>query len=387
MRQALICTIGFLVIFSFSASVWGEDQRVTGKGMATLVETDTVIARDQAIQDALRKVVEQSLGLFVSTKTQVQDFELIREDVFTRSSGFIKKYAITSENISKELNTYIVAIEATISMGQLDQEIAALLSPAEKSTLVTQQGQPRIMVKINENFVGLNGMSGQSSFPMSSQVGSLVMNELRRKGFQFVQPSIQAQGESRGGYQHQDRDAHPQADILISGEVIASSGGAIQGTIMKPIHASLFLRAVHIDGGKFICEVNDQKTVPHISAMAGASEAIKAVSENLVPTFADLVFSNVAQFSQSPKMVHMKIHVKDFLQLLQLESSLRRNVQGIQNLFRRSYAAKVGKVDIEFKGDAMALANELSSSTLDSTLKVEVLETSRNQLVLKTIQF
>lgn len=385
MRRNTIFLIGLLLAFLFPFSVWGQDQLVTGKGMANLLGSDIVLARDQAIQNALRKVVEQSVGTFVTSETHVKNFELVRDHIFTRSSGFIKKYTIVSESLSKELGAYTVTIEAIISVGQLNQEVDAILTPSEKSVLITQQGQPRIMVQINERFIGLNQMSDQSNLPIPSQVEQLLMDELRKKGFQFIQPSIYSQGHSQNGALRQDKNSHQEADILILGEVIATSGGSIQGTIMKPIHASLSLRAIQRDSGKFICEMSDQKTVPHVSAIAGASEAVNSISESLVPRFANLVFSKVAQNSQLPKMVHLTIYVKDFLELLQFESSLRREIQGIKNLFRRSYNAKVGKVDVLFKGDAISLANKLSSPPPNSSLKVKILETSRNQLALKTV--
>jgi len=383
MKRTPLLAISLLLVIVFPFSVWGQDQLVTGKGMANLLGSDIVLARDQAIQNALRKVVEQSVGTFVTSETHVKNFELVRDQIFTRSSGFIKKYTIVSESLSKELGAYTVTIEARISVGQLNQEVDAILTPSEKSVLITQQGQPRIMVQINERFIGLNQMSGQSNLPVPSHVEQLLMDELRNKGFQFIQPSIHSQGQSQSGLLGQDKHSQQEADILILGEVVATSGGSIQGTIMKPIHASLSIRAIYRDSGKFICALSDQKTVPHISAIAGASEAVNSISESLVPRFANLVFSKVAQYSQLPKMVHLTINVKDFLELLQFESSLRRDIQGIQNLFRRSYNAKVGKVDVLFKGDAISLANELSSPPPNSTLEVEVLETSRNQLVLK----
>ena len=384
MRRTPLFLIGLLLAFVFPVSVGGQDKLVTAKGLANLLGNDIVLARDQAIQNALRKVVEQAVGTFVSAETQVEDFEFVRDQIFTRSSGFIKNYAIVSESLSKELGAYTVTLEARVSVGQLNQEVDALLTPSEKGVLITQQGQPRIMVQVNERFIG-NQMSGQSNLPIPSRVEQLLMDELRKKGFQFIQPSIHSQGQSQHGILRQDMNSHQEADILIVGEVVATSGGAIQGTIMKPIHASLFLRAIHRDSGKFICEMSGQKTVPHISAIAGASEAVNLVSESLVPRFANLVFSKVAQYTQLPKMVHLTINVKDFLELLQFESSLRREIKGIQNLFRRSYNAKVGKVDVLFKGDVISLANELSSPPPNSSLAVEVLETSRNQLVLKTV--
>lgn len=385
MKRNTLFSIGVVLAFLFPCSVWGQDQLVTGKGMANLLGSDVVLARDQAIQNALRKVVEQSVGTFVTSETQVENFEFVRDQIFTRSSGFIKNYAIVAESLSKELGAYTVTIEARVSVGQLNQEFDAILTPGEEGAIITQQGQPRIMVQINERFIG-GQMPGQSNLPVPSRVEQLLMDELRTKGFQFIQPSIHAQGQSQNGTLGQNMNSHQEADILIVGEVVATSGGSVQGTAMKPVHASLFLRAIHSDSGKFICEMSDQKTVPHISEIAGASEAVNSVSETLVPRFANLVFSKVAQYTQLPKMVHLTINVKDFLELLQFESSLRKEIKGIQNLFRRSYNAKIGKVDVLFKGDVISLANELSSPSPNSSLAVEVLETSRNQLVLKTVQ-
>ncbi|HEV8539645.1 MAG TPA: hypothetical protein VGQ60_00645, partial [Nitrospiraceae bacterium] len=51
-----------------------QSQTVTADGVAGIQGGDKAIARDNAIQDALRKAVEQAVGTMVASETMVENF-------------------------------------------------------------------------------------------------------------------------------------------------------------------------------------------------------------------------------------------------------------------------------------------------------------------------
>ncbi len=65
--------IGWLVLlffFSLSPLAPGQQvQTITAEGVGVVIGGDRAIARDQAINDALRKAVEQAVGTLVSSET------------------------------------------------------------------------------------------------------------------------------------------------------------------------------------------------------------------------------------------------------------------------------------------------------------------------------
>lgn len=64
-----------LVLLCGGIPAFGQQaQTVIAEGVGAVFGNDRAIARDQAIQDALRKAVEQAVGTLVSSETMVQNF-------------------------------------------------------------------------------------------------------------------------------------------------------------------------------------------------------------------------------------------------------------------------------------------------------------------------
>jgi hypothetical protein len=67
-----------------------QSQTVTAEGVGAVFGNDRAIARDQAIQDALRKAVEQAVGTLVSSETMVQNFQTLNDKIYTQTQGYIQ---------------------------------------------------------------------------------------------------------------------------------------------------------------------------------------------------------------------------------------------------------------------------------------------------------
>ena len=83
----------------------------SAEGVGVIIDDNTAIARDQAIQDALRLVVEQAAGTMVSSETLVQNYEVLRDQIYSKSQGYIQRYEVTDESV--EGNLYKVKIQAS----------------------------------------------------------------------------------------------------------------------------------------------------------------------------------------------------------------------------------------------------------------------------------
>ena len=49
---------------------------------------------DDALKQALRKALEQGAGVQISAHSQVQDYVLIRDTIYSRAAGIVKDYRI-----------------------------------------------------------------------------------------------------------------------------------------------------------------------------------------------------------------------------------------------------------------------------------------------------
>ena len=82
------------------------------------------ITKEVAIQDALRSALEQSYGSFISTKTNIKNDELLKDEIVAITSGEIHDYEVVSE--TKIESGYAVTIVAKISKSVLNNFVTLL---------------------------------------------------------------------------------------------------------------------------------------------------------------------------------------------------------------------------------------------------------------------
>ncbi|MBN2254917.1 MAG: flagellar assembly protein T N-terminal domain-containing protein, partial [Deltaproteobacteria bacterium] len=114
----------------------GEGSKVIeADGAGVVINNDLALARDNAINDSLRKAVEQAVGTVISSETVVQNYEVINDSIYAKSQGYIQNYQILNEKVSDGL--YRVTIRATVSMGGIKDDLRAL------GFLMAQKNMPR----------------------------------------------------------------------------------------------------------------------------------------------------------------------------------------------------------------------------------------------------
>lgn len=151
----------YFILFLFSANyVFALDQVIVGVGMADIIENRVAEARNLALQDALRNVVEKGLGVFIKSETEVKDAALVKDQILSKAEGYISEYDVVKEQRNGQ--TYTVTVTATISLDKLGDDIkkfvkkikAKMSNPAIAFVLTTwerigETGQKDIYKKIN----------------------------------------------------------------------------------------------------------------------------------------------------------------------------------------------------------------------------------------------
>jgi hypothetical protein len=132
------------------ADVQGGAELVTAQGTAVINDGDESSARNAAIRDALRKAVEQSVGVIVSSQTTVENYKLLSDRIYSNTSGYVHDYKIINEGASN--NIYNVTIQATIGTKHLKDDLGAI------GLLMKQKRMPRVAVIILEQNIGKKRM-------------------------------------------------------------------------------------------------------------------------------------------------------------------------------------------------------------------------------------
>ncbi len=201
-----------------------ETTVIKTEGIGDIVDGGNGRARDIAIEDALRKAVEQAVGTFIQSETVVQNYTIVNDEILARSTGYIKRYDITNE--SNDGNNYKVTVRAEISSEKLRDDLTAI------GLLMVRKHKPRVMVVIPEQNLGktVSNPAGETE----------IIKRFLEKGFKLVDQSqvskiryndrIKAAIEgdaklaAKIGLQH-------GAEVIIIGEAFSEPLGSIGGMV------------------------------------------------------------------------------------------------------------------------------------------------------------
>jgi len=169
----------FFSVFLFAQ----ETETVTVIGEASIINNDKIAAKDKAIDDALRKAVEQITGTVVSSESLTENFELVKDTIYTKSKGYVQKHKIIEQGIDKQdSGVYFVKIEAVVSKGKIQEDYKGIVSMYESL------GKPKFLILISEQNIGEKTASGwwTGSQINLGNVENEMVNLWLKEGFKFI---------------------------------------------------------------------------------------------------------------------------------------------------------------------------------------------------------
>jgi len=120
------------------------EEKVVVTGFSVFEPGNKGIAKEKALDHAKRSAVEEAFGTSIDSKTIIENFQVVRDQVLSRSSGYISKYTILEEKITNG-DTYETTIEAVV-------EIPALVDDLDRlSELANWQKNPRISFMLDSD--------------------------------------------------------------------------------------------------------------------------------------------------------------------------------------------------------------------------------------------
>jgi hypothetical protein len=105
--------IASLIVFS-QQIVFAQDADKT----VSLVVSGQGKTQDEAKQNALRSAIEQAFGTFISSKTEIINDNLVKDEIVSVANGNIQKFEIISE-VQKPNGDYATSLKATVSVTRL----------------------------------------------------------------------------------------------------------------------------------------------------------------------------------------------------------------------------------------------------------------------------
>jgi len=388
-KKAFIGLLTAAWFLSWCGGVFSQQvQTVTAEGVEAVVAGDVAIARDRAINDALRKAVEQAVGTLVSSETRVQNFQLLNDEIYTKTEGYVRSYRIIGE--SQRENLYVINIQASIETGPIKEKLDAL------GLLQQQVGKPRIMILIAEQNIGKQYYAywwGQQRGEQADLTiaENTIMDRFREKGFDFVDHMVQSKDiKVTPAFQVADLSnqaavtlgKQADAEVVIVGKALAKSVGSIAGTAMKSVQANISIRAIQTDNGSVLSSGSEHAAAVHIDEVTAGAEALKKASAKISDKMMDDVIKNFQKRVGGTTLVQLTVTgLSGYEDLRKFKNILLGQVRGVEKIYERSFSGNMAKMDVDIKGSAQSLSEEISRKTFKE-LEMKVISSTWNTIVV-----
>ena len=386
-KRAIMKTlVAALIVMLHCASLYSQTGRqIQVIGVGSIFDNDVAAARDRALDDALRKAVEQSIGTFIDAQTKVENYMVVEDRILSWSRGYVSNYAIMSE-MKKTPEMYEVQVQATVDMTNLEKDANAV------ENLIMSMGNPRVMIMIDEQNIG-ESLERYSYFEVNMTASeTAMMNSFLEKNFQVVDPSIVRQNKERDAVlaaingdarQAATIAAKQDAEVVITGKAIAKVASGVNLAGMKSCQANLTARVIDADVGTVIATGSKHAAYPHIDEVTGGTMAIEKAATTLSGELITKILETWRSRCYDLNSINLFVTgMENYTQAADFKNALQFAARGVKNVFQRNIAGGIAEFDLKISGNAEQLARELDQRSIGN-LKLAVTGVTANKVTVK----
>jgi len=111
----------FLIILITSIALCFSNLNADAANNYSIMVTGSGKSRDEAINFALREAVERAVGAFVYSTTSVENFQLLKDEIFTTTRGMVQSFDIVKEEKSE--NTFFITLQVIVKADEIKFKI------------------------------------------------------------------------------------------------------------------------------------------------------------------------------------------------------------------------------------------------------------------------
>lgn len=356
---------------------------VEATGRGSLYAGDRARSRNEAREAAFRDAVEQASGVFIQAETEVRNFELVSDEVLTRSQGFIRDYEVLEEGPRGDL--YVMDIRATVEKAAFIKDVNASLE-----LLYDRVGKPRVVAVIRER--NLAGGDEAATGEAISELG-VTEKEIRKilikQGFTFIDArtirggdilaaAIQPEGIQRDKALELARTA--EAEIVILGRAETTHRGSVGQ--FESVQADLSLDVVRVDTGQVMASESVMAVAAQLNVRTAGLAALKKSADQITPRMmAQVSYQWVKERNQGAR-IELVVENVSFGELLSLRRTLSNTVRGVQQVQQRSYSDGVALLEVTSRDSVDRLAESLYTARFDG-FRLDVADVTQNRLTVR----
>ena len=173
---------------------------VQAEGAAQVIDGRKAEARDAALLELNRDALQRAMGVFVSSITEMENYKVVRDHVFSQSYGLVQRVQIVNEWVDDYDMMHVSAV-CKVAEKSLD----GVLGPA----VIRALGNPRVLIIIDDSTV-------QSVVrQVFEKAGYMIINRERAERLQEIDEEYAKAMNDPAKWREYAKDVH--ADVLIMG--------------------------------------------------------------------------------------------------------------------------------------------------------------------------
>ena len=381
MRATLMLAV--VVVLAGQATGWAEDVRkVTVKNVEGL-------DCDDAVRRALRQAIEQAGKVDVFSKTEVENFRLIKDTVVTRAVGKVKDYKVLSRQ-DGAAGTCVVTVEAAVSKDLLSA------TWAEVELLCKQLGRPKIMVFFAERIFDRGTTVGRHTGQLDtdSQFQVMIEQRLAEAGFDLVAKEQIDAIKTGKAAEAADKDdlaamraiaADFGAHMFITGKANTTGPQVTNvygGVTLYNWETDVTLRGYWADTAKLLFASGTpdglRRGGSRVAGRPGAKQALQNTGKRLADVCVEKLLETWTRQATGGGEIVVEIREVDFKHMLAITKAIA-TIKGIDEVRRDFFKAPIARLQVRSKMAAENLAVAITELTFDG-FAVEIQELGLNTI-------
>ena len=326
------------------------------EGYAPIVDGAKNKAREDAKRSVMREALEKALGAYVTGITEMKNFEVVKDKVFSQSQGIVKRMDILREWEDSDGVLHLSAV-CDVAEAALD----GVLGPA----VIDALGNPRIMVLLDERIgdkPSFLSTAESEVLRVFEKAGYLLVDATQAGTLKDIDLAAARSADDPEKLREIARDF--QADVLIYGKAYASSYAdqKISGVRIYGVRSTVQLKAVLAASayqlGSDTYEEKQKGTSLEDGAVKGLKPGASRAGKSLVNKIAYALISGSAGGIPG-RTVKIKLTGVAFKEAKALKEELS-GIEGVTGVYQRQF--RKGELELDVVSDKTAedLASILS---------------------------
>ncbi len=380
---ALILSIAYLQAQESQAN---DEQEFVAKGVGAIIGGDEAKATDDALANALRNAVEQVVGTMIQSDILVENYQVLEDRIYSRTKGYVKSYEILGTQKRGD-NILEMTVRAVVKKSNLEGDLKAI------GLLISQKNMPRLMVLVDEK--NMDRYYHSYTVDLNTTENELT-DKFLEKGFTFVDREVAMRKLQRDAIMaaingdQQTAKAIAQesgAEVLIIGKAISKPASStppmLRDAGMISCQANLNLKVVRADDGRIIATTSQHSAAAHIDQMAGGTQALRKASALAAEDLTKKILNVWREDVYAGTTIQIRVlDVPTFKDLIQFKNLMQASIRGVKDIYQRDYSGNTGILDVDVKGSANQVAEELVLKDF-SPYRVDIVNTTQNAIVVK----